>query len=108
MWGRYSGSGVVPLAPADWDRLQDALIAASFWSLDPDGIDWPSDGDEQRTIAAIIGSRGLDGSDWLFEGRRKDVYRAASRWSPRGGALYDLGRLFFELAGPPLAKVRIY
>jgi hypothetical protein len=64
--------------------LQDTLIAASFWVLESDGIDGRSDGDEQRTIAAIIGSRGLDGSDWLFEGRRKNIYRAASRWSPRG------------------------
>jgi hypothetical protein len=45
--------------------------------------------DEQRTIAA-----GLDGSDWLIQG------------SPRG-ALRGLGELFFELAGPPLAEVRI-
>jgi hypothetical protein len=99
--------GVVPLTPADWDRLQDTLIAANLWALDPHGIDCPSDGDEKRTIVAIIGSRGLDGSDWLFEGRRKDIYRAASRWSPRR-ALYELGRLFFELAGSPLAEVRAY
>jgi hypothetical protein len=98
---------VVTLTRRDWERLQDPLIAASFWTLDPDGIDWPVDGDEQRTIAAIIASRGLDGSDWRFEGRRKDIYRAVSRLSPRA-ALYELGRLFFELAGPPLAKVRIY
>jgi hypothetical protein len=83
------------------------LIAASFWALDPDGVDWPSDGEEQQMIAAIIASRRLDGSDWLFEGRRRDIYRAATRWSPRG-APHDLGRLFFGLAGPPLAGIRIY
>jgi len=68
----------------------DALIAASFWALDPE---------EMRL--------GLDGSDWLIEGRRKDIFRTGSRWSPRG-ALRDLGKLFFELGGPPLAEVRIY
>ena len=35
---------VVALAPADWARLQDALIAANFWALDPDGVEWPIDG----------------------------------------------------------------
>jgi hypothetical protein len=66
------------------------LIAASFWALDP----------EERPL-------GLDGSDWLIEGRREHIYRAVSRWSPRG-LLYDLGRRFFDLAGSPLAEVRIY
>jgi hypothetical protein len=68
----------VPLTMSDWGRLQDALIAMSFWALDP----------EERRL-------GLDGSDWLIEGRRKNIYRAVSRWSP-DGAIYDLGKLFFR------------
>jgi hypothetical protein len=55
---------VVSLTLTDWDRLQDALISANFWA--------PIDGDEQLTVAAFIASRGLDGSDWLIEGRRKE------------------------------------
>jgi hypothetical protein len=82
---------IVPLTLADWGRLQEALIAASFWALDPD----------EGPLA-----RGLDGAFWTIEGRRKNIYRAANRWSPRG-AIYDLGRLLFELARPPLAKIRI-
>jgi hypothetical protein len=65
---------VVALTLTDWGRLQAALIAASFWALGPD---------ERR--------RGLDGSDWLIEGRREDIYRAVSRWSPRRD-LRDLGK----------------
>ncbi len=80
----------VPLSLANWARLQDALIAASFWALGP----------EERRL-------GLDGSDWLIEGRRKDIFWVVSRWSPRG-AVHDLGEVFFELAGPPLAAVKIY
>jgi hypothetical protein len=72
--------------------------------LIPTVSDSPIDGDEQRTIAAIIASRGLDGSDWLIEGRRKGIYRAVSRWSPRG-VLHDLGELFFELASQPMAEI---
>jgi hypothetical protein len=54
------------------------LVAASFWALDP----------EER-------HRGLDGSDWLIEGRRKNIFRAVGRWSPNG-AIFDLGKLFFS------------
>jgi hypothetical protein len=38
---------------------------------------------------------GSTAPDWLIEGRRKDIYRAVSRWSP-DGAIYDLGKLFLD------------
>ena len=81
----------VRLTLAHWQRLQEALIAASFWTLD---------------AANDLLLRGLDGAFWTIEGRRKDVYRSVRRWSPRE-AIHDLG-LFFELAGPPLAGIEIY
>ncbi len=74
----------------DWEELQRALTISDFWSLDAD--------DEQF---------GLDGAQWLIEGRRGDIYRSVRRWSPRG-AVYDLGRLFFAFAGRPLADLRLY
>jgi len=77
-------------APADWARLQEAVIAANFWALDPTG--------EQR---------GLDGACWTIEGRRKDVFRAVHRWSPHG-AIHALGRLLFAFAGQPLAGAKLY
>ena len=78
------------LTVADWARLQDALIAANFWALEPHGE-----------------AHGLDGAYWTIEGRRKDIFRAVHRWSPHG-AIHDLGRLFFALAGPPLAEAGLY
>ncbi len=78
------------LTPCDWARLQDALIAANFWALEPHGE-----------------AHGLDGAYWTIEGRRKDIFRAVHRWSPHG-AIHDLGRLFFALAGPPLAEAGLY
>ena len=75
-----------------WPRLEAALLAASFWSLD-------SVGDENLI--------GLDGTDWLIEGRRRDVYRAVRRWSP-GGSIYDLGQAFLEVAGPPIVDIELY
>jgi hypothetical protein len=78
------------LSPADWGRLQQAISAVNFWSLAPT---------EERY--------GLDGADWVVQGHRGKRYHAIERWSP-GGAIFDLGRLFFTLAGPPLAAVRLY
>jgi hypothetical protein len=80
----------VALSPADWARFFDGLIAAKFWALDPVEEAW-----------------GLDGADWLIEGRRGNVYRGIKRWSPEG-AVYDLGRQFFTLAGPPLSQIKLY
>jgi hypothetical protein len=78
------------LAPHDWDTLQRALEASDFWALDT----------QDKRL-------GLDGAQWLIEGRRGDTYHSISRWSSRG-AVGDLGRLFFALAGPPLTDVRLY
>ena len=82
------GSGV--LSAADWGRLHRTLDAAKFWSLDASG-----------------NRSGLDGANWLIEGRRKDIYHAVRRWSPCG-EIHDLGRLFFATAGSPLADVELY
>ncbi|WP_316214455.1 hypothetical protein [Bradyrhizobium sp. SZCCHNR2035] len=79
------------LSPEDWEKLQRALTISNFWSLD----------------ATDDESFGLDGAQWLIEGRRSDVYHSVDRWCPRG-AIYDLGRLFFALAGPVLADMRLY
>jgi hypothetical protein len=75
---------------ADWERLQAAVLKANFWALEP-----------------MEDRMGLDGADWVIEGRRRDVYRAVNRWSP-SGAIYDLGRAFFDIAGPPIADIRLY
>jgi hypothetical protein len=78
------------LTPDAWEKLQQALNAAQFWALSTAGEEV-----------------GLDGAQWLIEGRRGQTYHAIDRWSPRG-AVHDLGRLFFDLAGPPLAGVELY
>ena len=44
-------SAIVPLTPVGWARLQEALIAASFWALDPN----------EGPLA-----RGLDGAFWTI------------------------------------------
>jgi len=78
------------LSLEDWEMLQGALRVSDFWSLD-------------STDERI----GLDGACWLIEARRGDTYHWVDRWCPQG-AVYDLGRLFFALAGPALADFRLY
>jgi hypothetical protein len=80
----------VALSLDDWQKLQGALNASGFWNLEA--------ADEEF---------GLDGARWLIEGRRGDTYHSIERWSPRGAVRY-LGCLFFALAGPPLADVKLY
>jgi hypothetical protein len=75
---------VVALALTDWARLRDALIAASFWALDPPtGWSGRSSLIPSERPQPILAARGLDGG-------------------ARAGTLHDLGKLFFDLAGPPL------
>lgn len=76
------------LSPADRARLLAALAAAKFWTCD-----------------AVEARVGLDGAHWLIEGRRGDRYRRWVLWSP-DGAFERLGRVFFDLAGQPLADIR--
>jgi hypothetical protein len=77
---------------ADWTRLETGLLAAGFWAISPD--------DERRGLI-------LDGANWVIEGRRRDVYRAVRRASPRG-PIHNLGRVFLDIAGPPIAEIRLY
>lgn len=75
------------MSMADWALFEDALVAANFWNLDRNG-----------------GHHGLDGANWSLAGSRNRDYHFISRWSP-DDALWDLGRLFFDLAG--LDRVRL-
>jgi hypothetical protein len=71
-----------PLTESDWTRVEDALAAASFWTLEPD--------EEFRPM--------FDGSDWTIRGCRDGRSHRIKRRSP-GGPVRDLGELFIELAG---------
>ena len=53
-----------------WTALRAHLEAADFWHLAGDPAE-----DE----------RGLDGADWVLEGRRGGVYHAVVRWEPQPG-----------------------
>jgi hypothetical protein len=77
------------LTTVGWRRLQEALIAANFWSLPP-----------------FVHPRGvLDGYDLVVEGRRRNVFRATRLTNPDREELRRLGRVAFDIAG--LDRVRL-
>ena len=54
-----------------WDEFKNRLKQTSFWNL--------------KTIK-IIG--GLDGSEWILEGKTLDQYHVVDRWTPRENTKY--------------------
>jgi hypothetical protein len=71
-----------PLPAANWNRLEDALAATSFWTLDPI--------EKYRPM--------FDSSDWNIRGRQGGKSHFIKRRSPYG-PIRHLGELFIELAG---------
>lgn len=67
-----------------WTALREHLAAADFWNL-------AGDPDE--------GERGLDGADWIIEGRRGGTYHAVVRWEPKPGAFRAACEDLIKVAG---------
>jgi hypothetical protein len=67
-----------------WTALLTHLQAADFWNLAGD----PED-DE----------RGLDGADWVVEGRRAGIYHAVIRWEPKPGPFRDACEALIKASG---------
>jgi hypothetical protein len=69
---------------ATWRGLLGHLEAADFWNLAGD----PSDEE-----------RGLDGADWIIEGRRGGIYHSVIRWNPTPGPFRDACEDFIKVSG---------
>ena len=69
------------LLPSEWKDLNDALARSDFWNL-------PSSRDQG----------GIDGAQWIVEGRVGSQYHVVDRWTPESGTFRDLGLLFLKLA----------
>jgi hypothetical protein len=67
-----------------WNTLLAHLQAADFWNMAGD----PED-DE----------RGLDGADWIIEGRRANIYHSVIRWEPKIGPFRDACDDFIKISG---------
>jgi hypothetical protein len=69
---------------AAWTTLRAHLDAADFWNLAGDPTD-----DE----------RGLDGADWIIEGRRGGIYHSVVRWNPPPGPFRRACEDFIRISG---------
>ncbi len=83
--GGYEPSSILKqihksLSSDQWQELTDTIRAVRYW-LQP---------------SVETGGIGLDGSQWIIEARRGQIYHVVDRWL--GGMNYDLGLLFLELA----------
>lgn len=70
---------------AEREALLRAIERADFWRMrvrDPERL-------------------GVDGSQWILEGRSASRYHVVDRWSPHSGEFHELGTLFARLGGVP-------
>jgi hypothetical protein len=67
-----------------WAALRRHLEAADFWNLAGDP------GEDER---------GLDGADWVIEGRRGGLYHSVIRWEPKPGPFRDACEDLIKVAG---------
>jgi hypothetical protein len=67
-----------------WTAFLTQLQAADFWNL-------AGDPEEDE--------RGLDGADWVIEGRRAGIYHAVIRWEPKPGPFRDACETIIKASG---------
>jgi len=81
------------LSDGDWQALMAGLGQIRFWEM-------PT----QLTSLEL----GLDGAQWIIEGRRGSEYHVVDRWSPREGPYREAALSFLKLAGVPFAGKDLY
>jgi len=78
---------------SEWQRLETALDSADFWNL-PTNL-------SPETL-------GVDGAQWIVEGRRNGSYHVVDRWTPGASSYKALGLLFLQLAGFSVTGTEVY
>jgi hypothetical protein len=81
------------LTAAEWKALAAAIARTGLWKM---------------ALVDRSGGVGVDGAEWVVEGRHGDEYHLVTRWSPDRGAYRDLGLLFVRLSGLAVPKDDIY
>jgi hypothetical protein len=74
----------ITAGPEVWTELAEHVKAADFWNLAGD----PEEDD-----------RGLDGADWIVEGRKAGIYHAVIRWEPKNGPFRDVCEDIIKISG---------
>lgn len=67
--GKVSRHKQRKLTDGEWTRIVNDLQALQFW-----------------TLPTRVPDDGLDGAQWVMEGRKGSQYHVVERWSPKGGA----------------------
>lgn len=79
------------LTTKEWDSLAQGITSSSFWTM------------------PITNKRnGLDGAEWIIEGRQGKNYHVVNRWSPSEGDFRSLGILFMKLSGWNYPEDEVY
>jgi hypothetical protein len=86
-WGGYNPGKVARrierrLTLVEWNLLSDRLTRIGFWRL-----------------PGHLPGQGLDGAQWIVEGREGARYHLVDRWSPKTGDYRDLCLALVDLAG---------
>lgn len=63
-----------------WENFKTLLNQADFWNMDTE-----------------IKTPGLDGSQWILEGKEAGKYHVVDRWTPENGAYYQCCNFLIEL-----------
>ena len=79
------------LSSAELESIRSLISANDFWSLEP----------RYKTL-------GLDGSQWVIEGRKANIYHAIHRWSPENGEARLIGLRFLSMSKLNIATDEIY
>lgn len=82
------------LGASEWQRLESAIAAASFDTIDREG------------------AMGHDGAQWIIERAKGGAYRLVERWSPKNdakeAAYVRACDVFLDLAGRDLVTGDVY
>ena len=70
------------LSPTEWAEVVTGVGRVEFWQMRTEDDD-----------------RGLDGAQWILEGRKRSRYHVVDRWSPDSGAYRELCLSLLKLAG---------
>ena len=91
--GKVASTVEKELSRKDWAMLETTLAAIDFWKMPArSGVD----------------DLGLDGAQWIVEGRRPDKYHIVDRWSPRTGPYREVGLWFLKAAGVKALGQELY
>ena len=80
--GAVSGRTKRKMNADEWKSVSDGLSRIDFWKL-----------------PGPVQLGGLDGAQWILEGRKGEQYHVVDRWSPETGAYREFCLSLVKIAG---------